>query len=129
MHSSRMRTACSSSRPGGAPPGTPREQIPPQDQASLGSRYLPPGPGTPGTRHPPGARPPDQAPPLVDRHTPVNILPCPKPRLRAIIIRDCTQQTKSKGPLTQSGSEKKKRSQKKRQVPKNIFVSLGVNGS
>ena len=44
------------------------------------------------------------------------------------IILDSTQQTKSKGPLTQNGSEKKKRSKKKRQVPKNIFVSFGVNG-
>ena len=29
MHSSRMRTARSSSRPGGSQPGTPREQAPP----------------------------------------------------------------------------------------------------
>ena len=36
------------------------------------------------------------------------------------IIRDSTHQTK--GPFTKSGSEKKKRSKKKRQVPKNIFV-------
>ena len=57
MHSSRMRTARSSSRQGGG--GFP--------------------PGTPGTR------PPRTSPPLVDRHTPVNILPCPKLRLRAVI--------------------------------------------
>ena len=53
MHSSRMRTARSSSRPGGlhqAPPGPD-----------------PPGPGTPpGTRHPPGSGPP---PPPVNRIT------------------------------------------------------------
>ena len=49
---SRMRTARSSSRPGGSPPGTP-----------------------PGTRHP-----------SVDRQTPVNILPCPKLRLRPVNI-------------------------------------------
>ena len=71
MHSSRMRTARSSSRP--APPR---------------SRH-------PWTRHPPGSRhpprpgaPPEQTP-LVDRHTPVNILPCPKLRLRAVIIVCC----------------------------------------
>ena len=66
MHSSRMRSARSSSRPGGlhqAPPSGTRH--PPQDQA-------PPPPS--GTRHP--------LP--VDRHTPVNILPCPKLRLRAV---------------------------------------------
>ena len=32
MHSSRMRTARSSSRPGGSPSGTPREQKPPCKQ-------------------------------------------------------------------------------------------------
>ena len=42
MHSSRMRTARSSSRPGGSPSGTPRDQAHPH-----GTR--PP----PGTRHPP----------------------------------------------------------------------------
>ena len=53
MHSSRMRTTCSSSRPGGRSPlgtlpgadspgaGTLREQTPP-----------PPGAGTPGTKTP-----------------------------------------------------------------------------
>ena len=65
MHSSGMRTARSSSRPGGSTPGTPKS----------------------GSRHSPGAgMPPDQAPPSVDRHTPVNILPYPKLRLRAVKI-------------------------------------------
>ena len=63
MHSSGMRTARSSSRPGGFPSGTPPRPC------------TPPGAGTPRTRHPP-----------VDRHTPVNILPCPKLRLRAVMI-------------------------------------------
>ena len=50
MHSSRMRTARSSSRRG-VPPGTPwdqtpRDQAPPQDQATL-QDLAPPGPGTP----------------------------------------------------------------------------------
>ena len=60
MHSSRMRTARSSSRTGG-----------------VLHKEHPPGPGTSpdqaqplGTRHPPGSRPPrDQAPPRVDRIT------------------------------------------------------------
>ena len=47
------------------PPGTRPPH--PQDQTP------PPGPDTPQTRPPP-----------VDRHTPVNILPCPKLRLRAV---------------------------------------------
>ena len=42
MHSSRMRTARSSSRPGGSPPGTPHRAGTP-----------PLGAGTPWTRHPP----------------------------------------------------------------------------
>ena len=88
MHSSRMRTARSSSRPGGPPSGTPH----PQDQAHTpardqplppGNRHHPPGPGTPPwTRHSPLEQaplqeqtplgtgtppPPDQAP-----HPPVN---------------------------------------------------------
>ena len=54
MHSSRMRTARSSSRPGDSPPGTPSAR----DQASS----LEPDP--PGTRHPPRTRHP---PPPVDR--------------------------------------------------------------
>ena len=59
MHSNRMRTACSSSRPKvgwGSPPGTPPTRHRP------GTRHppdqAPPGPGTPRTRHPP-----DQATP------------------------------------------------------------------
>ena len=64
MHSSRMRTTHSSSRGGSPPCITP-----------------------PGTMHQPGpCTPQDHAPPLVDRHTPVNILPCPKLRLRAVTI-------------------------------------------
>ena len=70
-----------------------------------GTRHPSPGPGTPRpgtlpktryhprTRHPPPqgpepsrTRPPmDQVPPPVDRHSSVNILPCPKLRLRAVI--------------------------------------------
>ena len=38
---------------------------------------------TPGTMQPPGTMLPHPHPP-VDRHTPVNILPCPKLRLRAV---------------------------------------------
>ena len=66
MHSNRMRTARSSSRPGGggSPPGTsPQDQTPPRDQAPAGSRHSPswdqtpppPGPGTllPGPDTPP----------------------------------------------------------------------------
>ena len=71
MHSSRMRSARSSSRPGGSPSGTPlRNQAPPPR-----TRHHPPG-----TRHPPRTRHPLP----VDSHTPVNILPCPKLRLRAV---------------------------------------------
>ena len=43
MHSSRMRTARSSSRPGGSPPGTP----------PLGADIRPDQAHTPGSRHPP----------------------------------------------------------------------------
>ena len=71
MHSSRMRTVRSSSRRGDLHQATP-----------LGPCTTPP----PGTMHPPGTMPPrDHAPP-VDRHTNVNILPCPKLRLRAVKI-------------------------------------------
>ena len=59
MHSSRMCTARSSSRRGEISTRTP------------GTRPPSPGPGTPP----------------VDRHTPVNILPCPKLRLRAVKIK------------------------------------------
>ena len=64
-------------------PGTPLGPDPTWDQA-------PPGISTPPqSRHHPGPGTPLQAPPRqppVDRHTPVNILPCPKLRLRAVII-------------------------------------------
>ena len=55
--------------------GLNQAPCPPQDQA-------PP----PETRHPPGTRhpPPGPGTPTVDRHTPVNILPCPKLRLRVV---------------------------------------------
>ena len=91
MHSSRMRTARSSSRSGGAwywgEREPPWDQAPPWDQVHppLRTRY------TPWDQPPPGPDPPgldplrDQALPLVDRHTLINILPCPKPRLRAVI--------------------------------------------
>ena len=99
-----MRTARSSGRPGGglhqAPllgAGTPLGAAPP-DQVP------PPWEHTPRRRHPPATlnmapltdqahTPPGEAPleevppgvePPVDRHTPVNILPCPKLRLRAV---------------------------------------------
>ena len=66
-----MRTARSSSRRGGL-------HQPPPDQA-----------------------PQEQAPhsgpdPPVDRHTPVNILPCPKLRLRAVIISECRWREKDR---------------------------------
>ena len=65
-----MRTARSSSRPGGL------------HQAPHGTRHLP------GTRHPPGpGTPQDQAPLLwTEWQTGVNILPCPKLCLRAVNI-------------------------------------------
>ena len=112
MHSSRMRTAGSSSHPGGlhqSPTpgadtllgaGTPREQLPP-DQIPL--EQTPPGAGNPPrSRHPPEqAPPPDQAPPRSKPplgpgtppcrqnswHTLLKILPCLKLRLRVIIIK------------------------------------------
>ena len=56
------------------PARPPHNQAVPRDRAPPGTR--PPGPGTPlGPDTPP-----------VDRHTPVNILPCPKLRLRPVII-------------------------------------------
>ena len=70
MHSSRMRTAYSSSRRGVSFRHPPRDQAPPPRE------------------HPRSRHPSDQAPP-VDRHTPVNILNCPncpKLRLRAVNI-------------------------------------------
>ena len=88
MHSSRMRTARSSNRRGVSTRHLPGTRHPPWDQTPPGPDPLwdqapplwdqaPPGPGTHLW---------DQAPP-VDRQTPVNILPCPKLRLRAVIIR------------------------------------------
>ena len=68
MHSSRMRTARSSSRVGGSPPDTPlgtrHLEADPSEQTSPGLG-TPPGPGTPsGADSPPRSRhPPDQAPP------------------------------------------------------------------
>ena len=56
MHSSRMRTARSCSRPGGLHQASPWDQTPPTPGNHLGA-------GTPRTRHPPGIRHPlDQAP-------------------------------------------------------------------
>ena len=76
MHSSRMRTARSSSRLGVSTMHPPRADTPPPGQCTPESRH-----------HHPGSRPPrDHAhTPAVDRHMPVNILPCPKLRLRAVI--------------------------------------------
>ena len=65
VHSSKMRTARNSNRRGGG--GSP--------------------PGTPWTRHPSVTRhphPPGLGTLPVDRHTPVNILPCPKLHLWAV---------------------------------------------
>ena len=98
MHSSRIRTARTNSHLGGSPdptleqtplgigtPGTrhPRDQAPPPPGPGI-----PLGPGThsPSTRHHTGP-----GTPLVDRHTPVNLLPCPKLRLRAVKIRRILQ--------------------------------------
>ena len=84
MHSSRMHTTHSSDcRGGGSPPGTPLwDQVPPPRPDT------PLGPGTPPARHPPRAGTPQEQAPPVDRHTPVNILPCPKLRLRAVKTND-----------------------------------------
>ena len=64
-----MRTARSSSGRTGLHWVPPWEQTPPGDHA-------PPRLGADTPR--------EQTPPPVDRHTPVNILPCPKLRLRAV---------------------------------------------
>ena len=100
IHSSRMRTGHSSSRPGGPHQAPSREQAPPGTRHPQGPG-TPQGPDPPWSRHPPEQAPPwDQAPtqhqtpltrppqsrPPVDRHTPLNILPCPKLRLRAVNI-------------------------------------------
>ena len=112
MHSSRMRTARSSSRSGGLhqaplrtrhplgpgiPPGpdTPKDQAPPGPGTPLGpDPHLGPAPPGPGTPPRPGT-PPDQTLPGPDtpwtRHPPVNILPCPKLRLRAVNIDPIAQ--------------------------------------
>ena len=71
MHSSRMRTAHSSSRDGGSPPGTPPGPDPPPRAGT------PAGAGTPWTRPPCGQN---------SSHTLLKILPCPKLRLRAVKI-------------------------------------------
>ena len=101
MHSSRMRTARSSSRPRGVstrhPPGTrPPRSRHPQDQTPHPLGPDPPfGAGTPrdqtppppGTRPPtPGTRPPGPDPPCGQNswHTLLKILPCPKLRLHAV---------------------------------------------
>ena len=75
MHSSRMSTVRSSSRSGAGSTRHPPDQAPPRDQTPPRTRHPP-------TRHPPGS---DTTTPAVDRQTPVNILPCPKLRLRAVI--------------------------------------------
>ena len=96
-------------RAGTPGPGPPEQVPPPQNQAPPRSRYPPktrpppdqaplkqaspqtrhtPRAGTPSlqSRHSPGADTPTPGPSPVDRHTPVNILPCPKLRLRAVKI-------------------------------------------
>ena len=69
MHSSRMRTARSSSRPGG---GVLHQ--------ALRSRHTPPKEEAPPGADPPGSRLPlEEAPPplLTESQTPVKIVPCP----------------------------------------------------
>ena len=88
-----MRTARSSSR-GGLHQAPPQEQVPPDQPPSWTSPSGPgtlsrdqalPGPGTPQDQAPPRSRhPPGAGTPPVDRHTLVNILPCPKLRLRVV---------------------------------------------
>ena len=82
MHSSRIRTVCSSADLGGLHQAIPLEQAHPPEQVA-------PGAGTPlGPDNPPGTRQPprDQAQLPVDRHTPVNMLPCPRLRLQVVKI-------------------------------------------
>ena len=69
MHSSRMRTARSSSHPGGSAPGTPRTRHPPGPGTPLGADPLQQAPPRPGTL-PPGAAPWTRPP--WTRVTPVN---------------------------------------------------------
>ena len=54
--------------------------------ASVGSQPdpLPPEQAPPGASPPPDQAPPAPGSPPVDRHTPLNILPCPKLRLQAV---------------------------------------------
>ena len=87
MHSSRTRTAHSSSRSRGSPPGTPPpDQTPwtrhpfPRDQVPPLGSGAPPQDQAPTQDQTPGARPPLP----VDRQTPVYILSCPKLHLRAV---------------------------------------------
>ena len=70
MHSSRMRTARSSSHPGGGL----HQAHPPPEQTPLHPGAVPLGADTPPSRHPPG---PDHPPPLTESQMPVKILPCP----------------------------------------------------
>ena len=76
MHSSRMHTARSSSRPRGVSTRHPPEQVSPWPGT--------PRAGTPQTRHPPRADPPACG--QNSWHTLLKILPCPKLRLRAVKI-------------------------------------------
>ena len=79
-----MLTSHSSSRLGGLHQ-TPAGTRPPQDQTPS------PGPGTPPwTRHPLEQTPP--GPDTPQDQAPVNILPCPKLRLRAVTIRNTFEQ-------------------------------------
>ena len=73
MHSSRMRTTRSSSHQGDLHQAPPPTRPPQSRHPSQGRHTTPLG----------FAPPRDQTPP-VDRHTSVNILPCPKLRLRAV---------------------------------------------
>ena len=85
MHSSRMHTACSSSCGGLSQTPPPPEQAPdPGSRQPPGPDPLPPGAGTPPAPHQ-DQTPPGAGTPPVDRHAPVNILPCPKLRLRAVM--------------------------------------------
>ena len=80
------------------PGGSPRSR-PLPEQALLPSRHTPLGPEPPEQAPPQSRQTPlgpeslEQAPPRtrlplpMDRHTPVNILPCPKLRLRAVNIQ------------------------------------------
>ena len=66
MHSSRMRTARSSGRPGGISTRHPPGAYPPGPGTPPGLG-IPPGPSTPGTKHPPRNR----HPPCGQRHPPL----------------------------------------------------------